>query len=160
MTWARVGEADLLECGTCDGTWVEAVTFERICADRESQAALLHAPHEAPRTAGAAPPFRYRPCLKCGKLMNRVNFGRLSGAIVDVCRGHDTFLDRGELHQIVRFIQEGGIDRARTAEREGLAGDRRRLLDLERMRIRQEASSGSGALHSPLRDLLSALLGS
>ena len=38
-------------------------------------------------------------------MMNRVNFGRLSGTIVDVCKGHGTFLDPGELHRIVEFIR-------------------------------------------------------
>jgi hypothetical protein len=28
-------------------------------------------------------------------MMNRVNFGRLSGTVVDVCRGHGTYLDAG-----------------------------------------------------------------
>lgn len=55
--------------------------------------------------------------------MNRVNFARVSGAVVDVCKGHGTFLDRGELHQIVRFIQQGGMDRARQAERQRLADE-------------------------------------
>ena len=62
--------------------------------------------------------------------MNRMNFGRLSGTIVDVCRGHGTFLDRGELHQVVDFILRGGLDRARQAEREDLAEERRRLKEL------------------------------
>ena len=50
-------------------------------------------------------------------MMNRMNFGTLSGAIIDVCRGHGTFLDAGELHQIVTFIQQGGLDRARAREK-------------------------------------------
>ena len=32
-------------------------------------------------------------------MMNRMNFGRLSGTVVDVCSGHGTFLDAGELHR-------------------------------------------------------------
>ncbi len=72
------------------------------------------------RRAAAAAPVRYRPCLRCGKMMNRVNFGKLSGAVIDVCRGHGTFLDAGELHQIVTFIQEGGLDRARAQKIEEL----------------------------------------
>jgi hypothetical protein len=59
-----------------------------------------------------------------------MNFGRLSGTIVDVCRGHGTFLDRGELHQVVDFILRGGLDRARQAEREDLAEERRRLKEV------------------------------
>jgi hypothetical protein len=64
--------------------------------------------------------------------MNRMNFGRLSGTVVDVCRGHGTFLDRGELHQVVRFILEGGFDRVRRIEREELIEEQRRLRDLQR----------------------------
>lgn len=45
--------------------------------------------------------------------MNRVNFARISGTVVDVCKGHGTFLDAGELHRIVTFINGGGLDRAR-----------------------------------------------
>jgi hypothetical protein len=53
-------------------------------------------------------------------MMNRVNFGRLSGAIVDVCRGHGTYLDPGELHRIVEFIRSGGLERARQRRLEEL----------------------------------------
>jgi len=135
MHWVRVGTTDLLECGECDGTWMEAATFERLCADREGQAALLPtraAPVPADTAVGPAGPVHYRPCPRCGKLMNRINFGRLSGTVVDVCRGHGTFLDRGELHQVVRFIMEGGLDRARQAERDQLIEEQRRLQALGR----------------------------
>ena len=144
MQWVRVGETDLLECQTCDGTWIEAATFERLCADRERQAAVLHS--AAPTARGAAParsaparsaparsaPVRYRPCPRCRKLMNRVNFGRSSGAVVDVCKGHGTFLDRGELHQIVRFIQGGGMERLRESQREELLEEQRKLQEMLR----------------------------
>jgi Zn-finger nucleic acid-binding protein len=166
MAWVKVGDADLLECDACEGTWLEAATFERICADRESQAALLHQSREPAATTGAATaPVRYRPCLRCGKMMNRVNFGKVSGAVVDVCKGHGTFLDRGELHQIVRFIQNGGIDRARAIEREEIVEERRRLQDVERAHARLAPMSSSSTLNdaaingSWLREFLSALLG-
>ena len=64
-------------------------------------------------------------------MMNRMNFGRRSGTVVDVCRGHGTFLDRGELNQVVRFIHEGGLDRARLAEIEELREEQRRLQSLQ-----------------------------
>jgi hypothetical protein len=60
-------------------------------------------------------------------MMNRLNFGRLSGTVVDVCRGHGTFLDAGELHAIVRFIQGGGLDRARQRQIEELKEQERQL---------------------------------
>jgi Zn-finger nucleic acid-binding protein len=73
----------------------------------------------------------YRPCIRCGKMMNRVNFGRLSGTVIDVCRGHGTFLDAGELHAIVTFIRDGGLDRARQREKSDLEEERRRLMALK-----------------------------
>ena len=64
--------------------------------------------------------------------MNRINFARLSGTVIDVCKGHGTFLDRGELHQVVRFILDGGMDRLRRVEREELIEEQRRLVELQR----------------------------
>jgi len=136
MRWVKVGMTDLLECENCDGTWLEASAFERLCADRESQAGMLNhsVPDKTLPAAGRQPPenIHYRPCPRCGKLMNRMNFGRLSGTVVDVCKGHGTFLDRGELHQVVRFILDGGFDRVRRIEREELIEEQRRLRDLQR----------------------------
>ena len=83
------------------------------------------------RSARRRAPVRYRPCPQCGKMMNRQNFGRLSGTIVDTCSGHGTFLDRGELHQVVAFILGGGLSRMRAAELERLKEEQARLRDLE-----------------------------
>ena len=135
MHWIRIGEVDLLECAACDGTWIEAAAFDRMCTERERQAAVARSAIELKDCTGAPPaaavPVRYRPCPQCGKMMNRQNFGRLSGTIVDVCSGHGTFLDRGELHQVVKFILEGGFSRMREAELERLKEETRRLRELE-----------------------------
>jgi Zn-finger nucleic acid-binding protein len=142
MSWVAIGNIDLLECGTCDGTWIEAVTFERLCADRDAQSAILHtSTATAPQAGVHVDQIHYRPCLRCGKLMNRVNFGLVSGAIVDVCKGHGTYLDRGELHQVVQFILDGGLDRMREIKREALVDEEHRLRDLER-------AQGGGAVGS------------
>jgi len=122
-----VGTASLLECAACDGVWLDAADFERLCADGEAQAAVLHRWTVGPRTASGTQAVRYRPCVRCGKMMNRVNFGRLSGTVVDVCRGHGTFLDAGELHAIVSFVKAGGIERMRQREIEDLKDEQRRL---------------------------------
>jgi len=131
MNWVRVGEVDLLECASCDGIWIEADAFERLCAQREHQAAVLQRkPTDVKTVAPSEVRVRYRPCPQCKKMMNRLNFGRLSGAIVDVCKGHGTFLDRGELHQVVQFILDGGMDRTRQAEVASLKEEQHRLREL------------------------------
>ena len=73
--------------------------------------------------------------------MNRVNFGRLSGTVIDVCRGHGTFLDAGELHRIVTFIQSGGLARARARQLEELRAQERRVVDAERRAARERGRS-------------------
>jgi Zn-finger nucleic acid-binding protein len=135
MRRLTVGAAPMLECGGCDGAWIDADAFERICADREAQTAVLHRFGTGPREAA---PIRvqYRPCPRCHKMMNRVNFGRISGAVVDVCKGHGTFLDAGELHQIVTFIVQGGLERARARQLEDLRDQERSLDQAERRAAR------------------------
>ena len=112
-----VGAMSMLECGACDGIWVDADVFERLCADRDAQSAVLHRLSRR-EASGSSARVHYRPCPRCGTLMNRVNFGKLSGTVVDVCKGHGTFLDAGELHQIVAFILDGGLERARERHRD------------------------------------------
>ena len=135
-----VGETALFECSACDGAWIDASTFEALCADTEAQAAVLH--RYGGRTDARQRPVEYRRCLRCGKMMNRVNFGRLSGTVVDVCRGHGTYLDAGELHQIVTFIRSGGIERTRQLQLEEMRQQKR---DLEALEARARARDASTA---------------
>jgi Zn-finger nucleic acid-binding protein len=161
MHWVKVGSTDLLECEACDGTWLEATTFERLCSDRAGQAAVLQyePPDKTPAPNKPAAAVHYRPCPRCGKLMNRMNFGRASGAIVDVCRGHGTFLERGELHQVVQFILDGGLQRTRQLELDDLVEQQRRLKDLEQAQPGFSAAGPpSGWDGGTLQQFLSALL--
>jgi Zn-finger nucleic acid-binding protein len=139
MREVTIGDTGLLECERCHGTWVDAKTFEHICASKEAQAAVLHQWSAGDRPV-ASGEVRYRKCVACATIMNRVNFGRLSGTVVDVCRGHGTFLDAGELHAIVRFIQQGGLDRARERQLQDLKEQEERLRALQTQR-----SMGGGA---------------
>ena len=162
MRRVEVGATPLVECGSCDGVWVDADVFERLCADQESRAAVLHQLEPRKRTPSQGR-VRYRKCVRCGKMMNRANFGRLSGTIVDVCRGHGTFLDGGELHQIAAFIQAGGLERARQRSIDDLREEEQRLREIEARQARHAADAHGQALHqstwnaSDLLDLLQRL---
>lgn len=169
MTSVRVGALTLAECHTCWGIWVDADAFDRLCADREAQAAVVHGnalggaaasnPNGAP---GAVRPEKitYRPCPRCRKMMNRVNFAKYSGVVLDVCRAHGTFFDRDELHRVVAFIQAGGLDRARERDREALAEEERRLRALQDIHgaapiafSTDEGGTGTSAFESFIRVL-------
>jgi Zn-finger nucleic acid-binding protein len=123
----QVGPATLDECRRCGGVWAEVAAFEAIVKDSEAQAVVLGAAGPAPGAAPAGAPQGYVPCPVCARLMNRLNFARCSGVLVDVCKGHGTWLDRDELRQIVAFVGAGGLERARAKEREDLDLARRRL---------------------------------
>jgi Zn-finger nucleic acid-binding protein len=117
------------ECAQCEGLWVDVASFERICAEREQQAAVLGAATPAPGQAVGATPnkIRYVPCPECAQLMNRINFAKCSGVIVDVCKGHGTWFDRDELSQIVEFVRGGGLETSRAREKGELDEARRQL---------------------------------
>lgn len=137
-------QVSLLECTGCDGVWIDADDFERICVNSEAQAAVVHR-FSGRAAVSAEQSVRYRPCVRCGKMMNRVNFGRLSGAVVDVCKGHGTFLDAGELHQIVSFIRAGGLERAREQRLAEMKDEERRLKDLEWKAVHERSARDARA---------------
>lgn len=154
------------ECAACGGVFVDPPSFERICAEREQQAVVLRTSFPAP-AAPAPRADRYWPCPVCGRLMNRQNFARLSGVLVDVCKGHGVWFNHGELQAIVEFIRAGGLDRARERDKADLEEERRRLRQEQ---YAQALRSGSpaplesrgdpldyGAIFSAARDLLKGL---
>jgi Zn-finger nucleic acid-binding protein len=165
-----VGSVTLAECASCGGLWVDPTAFERICSEREEQSVVLAttahvAPAAAPLAGGAA---RYRPCPVCSKLMNRTNFARASGVIIDVCKGHGIWFDHDELRRIVEFIRGGGLEHARELEKEDLRDERERLRAaqlqsrLENLRSSEWSGSrshlGSGLDYGDILSAASGLL--
>ena len=130
MQFVAVGSARLSECVECAGVWAGVSAFEKICADREQQAAVLGTASPEPASSVDVlkqGKVRYVPCPICKQLMNRINFARCSGVIVDICKGHGTWFDHDELRQIVEFIRKGGLDAARSREKAHLEEERRML---------------------------------
>lgn len=104
----------VLECGVCAGLWLGAEAF-RVLEDGARKIAPAVADPVALRkeaNARARPPLKggpaYRPCPLCLKLMNRVNFERVSGVLLDRCRDHGFWFDATELDAVLRFIKLGG----------------------------------------------------
>ena len=126
MKVIKVGNTDLQECPKCEGIWVDGDTLQKICADRERQAAVLGIPSPLPTdlVGNVETKIRYVPCPVCGKLMNRVNFANCSHVVVDVCRAHGTWFDKDELRRIIEFIRAGGMEKARRLEMENLERER------------------------------------
>jgi Zn-finger nucleic acid-binding protein len=121
-----LGGIELEECERCGGAWLNAGVFQRLCAEEERRAVFLGAEVQA-RKFQQAPvtTVRYMPCPDCRELMNRVNFGKRSGIVLDSCAKHGTWFDADELRRVVEFVRDGGLDRARAHERQQLEDERR-----------------------------------
>lgn len=117
-----IGQNSISACSKCGGIWADKDDFQNICTREEEQEAVLaFQPQPANTTALSEqkPRRAYIPCPECGNLMNCKNFSG-SGIVLDWCRDHGCWLDRNELQQIVRFIKEGGLRKAREREQQKL----------------------------------------
>lgn len=113
------------ECQRCGGLWVGAAVFRQLEARARATPREPPAPLDADATGKAQPTPRpaqkgslYRPCPQCSKLMNRTNYGRRSGVVVDRCRAHGVWFDADELAQVLRWIRHGGPAKAKARLRE------------------------------------------
>jgi len=75
--------------------------------------------------------------------MNRTNFAHASGVILDVCKGHGVWLDRGELQRVLDFVGDGGLAVARERERVKLAEEKRKVEEMK-------ANLGTSAAPQPM----------
>lgn len=152
MKVLRLDETVLRECEKCGGLWSDAGSFESICASRERQAAVLNQSYPINSSASNDNSVRYVPCPECGQLMNRNNFARLSGVIIDICKLHGLWFDAEELPRIVEFIRQGGLERAREKEKLQLEQERTRLREqqfqaaIERNRFQDSPNDANAAV--------------
>jgi hypothetical protein len=117
LTSRRLGaeQVTVLECGACGGFWVGPEAFRQLAERARSQALPALGPvGPVGEVAGSDAPPRphrgsfYRPCVVCGGLMNRVNYGHSSGVIVDVCKDHGIWFDADELARVLAWLRAGG----------------------------------------------------
>jgi Zn-finger nucleic acid-binding protein len=127
LNTVTVGTTELLECGRCEGIWVDVETLQQISADREKQAFASSVPGALDQPLELEKTIRYVACPVCHELMNRVQFAQCSHVIVDVCKPHGTWFDKYELQRAVQFIRAGGLDKARAQQIEQLREEQRRL---------------------------------
>lgn len=112
-----------LECGRCGGVFVsnEVLAEWLARAEERGSPATEHVP------AGVPDEVHYRACPRCGSSMNRVNFGKVSGVIVDACRLHGIWFDGGELPRALAFAASGGFERTRARLQQEAVEERQKL---------------------------------
>jgi Zn-finger nucleic acid-binding protein len=131
MQALRLGATEARECAQCGGLWLDPDALQRLANAREESAGVVSVlAARIPRSATPPDVVRYVPCPRCAKLMNRTNFAHSSGVVLDVCKTHGVWLDRGELQRVLGFIESGGLTLARERERQQLVEEQHRLTSL------------------------------
>lgn len=163
LSAVTVADIALTECERCAGVWCDVDTFETICSEKERQSAVLRQLDTLSPDVGSGE-IRYVPCPVCSQLMNRNNFARVSGIIIDTCKPHGIWFDARELPSIISFIQKGGLDAAREKEKRQIAEDRDRLKQekfsaaVERFRETDKRTFGRSGSVSAIREFIEFLL--
>ncbi len=107
-------EAEVIECGgECGGLWCSREAFERMQSNARHAATTgqVVAPEAVFQRSMGAPPSakrQYVPCLCCSDLMQRRMFryeNRPSGVVLDVCKDHGVWFDKGELESTLSFVR-------------------------------------------------------
>ena len=169
LTSRRIDTAGVtvLECPRCAGLWVNGDEFAVLTEKSRS----IGSPFEreqsplpntvAPSNTAPTPsePL-YRPCPLCSKLMNRRNYGRRSGVIIDSCGGHGIWFDAHELDRVLRWIRSGGEAAAKRRDKEEKASEKRQVESQRFYEISESDSAryagGPGAMAELLRWLSGA----
>ncbi|MFN0207163.1 MAG: zf-TFIIB domain-containing protein [Planctomycetota bacterium] len=141
---ALAGEARILRCYLCNGTWVPRGEAEAL---RDSfpgigpfQKQQLDRLREAAAKRNLSDGVRYLACPECNNLMDRRQFALGSGIVVDRCLKHGVWFDGGEIELAAAYFAAGGPRKAR-------------LRELQRELKRSPAEGVPDAL-SPLAELL------
>lgn len=142
----QINDVGLRGCTKCDGVWMDVETFENVCADGERRSAVLGYYKGRSTIPETRTKVAYVPCPDCGQLMNRNNFARASGVIVDICKQHGVWFDADELPAIIGFIQNGGMELARQREKNEIQDERNRLREEKRDQARLDLRHGTGSL--------------
>ena len=141
------------ECPACLGLWAPGDVMDRLIdrvreKRRHDAAPAADAGARGRRTAWQ-PDVTYRHCPECGGMMQRRNFGRRSGVIVDWCGDHGTWLDANEMEDIASFVLGGGLERMQAAtpgEPYGFPADPKRtaaLVAAERIMAEERAQDAA-----------------
>jgi Zn-finger nucleic acid-binding protein len=170
MRAVTIGQTPTYECPSCAGQWLETSAFTQLCTSREQRGAAIAFTGVTTSAAVArvAPggAVHYLPCPVCAKIMNRQNFGRRSGVVIDVCKGHGVWFDADELRATLAFIDSGEFEKARLADEQRMLAERAKLqqqfqesghefrqLDMAYQHTAKSKDAG-GLLEDALRSLL------
>jgi Zn-finger nucleic acid-binding protein len=140
MRGAKIGDFSVARCSQCGGFFVPNETFDKM--QERSDRVIFPTGGGQRGKVEQESAVRYVRCPVCLNMMNRTNFARISGVIIDSCRGHGIWFDPDEMEKIMDFIARGGLQKSK-------AVDIDRLKDEEKLvRLRSGQSGNNSAVLS------------
>ncbi|MDG2051082.1 MAG: zf-TFIIB domain-containing protein [Myxococcota bacterium] len=138
MPVRSIGGIEVNECPQCQGLWVPDKRFDELIA-RACETAIQFQQKrgwtQSPRCSSSNPSLEkvvYRKCPVCDRPMQRMNFKKRSGVIIDHCYAHGTWLDADELECAAGFILES------QRQAQGVAG---KFRSQDKAQIRRDAEA-------------------
>lgn len=138
MRATKIADFSVISCEKCSGMFVPHETFEMM--QENSQRVIF--PTETISKGPIEPEtqVRYVRCPVCRNMMNRSNFAKISGVIIDTCKGHGVWFDPGEIEKIMDFIARGGLQKAKVEEL-GRLKDEEKLQKIKNMQVSGQGNS-------------------
>ena len=129
MFFTAKGEISFSHCLSCFGLFLPPATVRSVTSSPERAKTVKLTLEESP--AAAKLPLKYLKCPECLQLMNRLNFGRTSGVLVNTCLDHGTWFDAGGLPRVLEFVAQGKLAEIMEEERRELEEELKKLSDTE-----------------------------
>jgi Zn-finger nucleic acid-binding protein len=142
MIGRAIEDFSVMSCDSCEGMFIPHETFEMM--QESSQRVIVPTERVQSSRMKGEERISYVRCPVCRKMMNRKNFARISGVIVDICGNHGIWFDAGEVEKVMDFISRGGLQKSRQREIE-------RLKDEEKlMKLRKEQTLMQDQIATPM----------
>ncbi len=149
MFGQNVGDFTVMACEECRGLFIPNETFEMMQETSERVIQSTATPYTT-KDDGKTDfniNMAYVRCPVCRNMMNRQNFARVSGVIIDACSKHGLWFDAGELERIMDFIAKGGLQTSRQRELERLKHEEQMAKLRRDTNMAGEAGLGIGGGH-------------
>ncbi len=162
----QIGAFTVDECPDCSGLWIESTAFDRLVkqqTEREKEN-VASASRRGPTRSQISGVVVYLKCPDCQQMMNRFNFAKASGVIIDECHEHGLWLDSDEFGKIAAYIASGGLQHTKKLEELDARAERARagtapvpfpaMNQFPDIDSRSSSHSGLGSILSFVVDLL------
>jgi len=112
MKAVKEGGVETDECPQCGGIWVDHFEEKQVLEMKPEVFSVdeLYRLRKAYKPVGRVEEVKYFKCPRCDRYMWRKIYIGHSGIVVDKCREHGTFFDKGELEKAIEYVKKGGLE--------------------------------------------------